>query len=577
MRAGGQFERMNSLNQAQNEFNQARTKAAWERLFGLLTGKNYDLVDYTEVRKRLSNVYNITVSKEIPISSIVGTVSRNQDFTRTFLPKLVQDESRWVNVKMANESQQGVPPIDVYQIGEIYFVLDGHHRVSVMKSINAEYIQANVRIINTEVPLKPTDSPDEIIVKTERQSFLDRTRINELIPAHQIDLVLAGQYPQLYDHIQAHKYFMGIDFKRDISDDEAVVHWYDEVYLPIARTIRQLRLLDQFSGKTETELYLWLENNKAALSEEYGGSVRNTALAWKLDDDFGKGKKGWLYRFARQIFMFFTSDLSDWGVKTGDWRKEILSGAEDYIERVMIAVSNLEEDQAFLESALHFSKIYDAWTGVVHVVANRKELESPKIEAYRETVDRILAASNVRGKFFVLCGKLIRILSERAFWSDMSFFKMHYRPDMDSHNWNDVITNLPGLICIVPERLPRNVYQIVLAFSTSSKAREAMYFAEAMAKVSNAGITVVISGKSVQKRDQALSEANRFFADKPLRVNYINSGGLPGETVLKAAEDVSADLILMGGYSNPFIRRLFQSSTVEAILSKTTVPVIICK
>ena len=140
---------MNSINQAQNEFNQARTKAAWERLFGLLTGKNYDLVDYTEVRKRLSNAYNITVSKEIPIASIVGTVSRNQDFTRTFLPKLVQDESRWVNVKMANESQQGVPPIDVYQIGEIYFVLDGHHRVSVMKSINAEYIQANVRVINT--------------------------------------------------------------------------------------------------------------------------------------------------------------------------------------------------------------------------------------------------------------------------------------------------------------------------------------------------------------------------------------------------------------------------------------------
>ena len=212
---------MNSITQARNDFHQARSKAGWERLFGLLTGKNYDLVDYNEVRKRLSNAYNIPVTKEIPIASIVGTVSRNQDFSRTFLPKLVEDESRWVNVKLANESMEGVPPIDVYQIGEVYFVLDGHHRVSVMKSIKADYIQANVRVINTDVPLKPTDSPDEIIVKTERQSFLDRTRINELIPDNAIRLTLAGQYPQLYEHIQVHKFFMGLDFKRDISDDEA--------------------------------------------------------------------------------------------------------------------------------------------------------------------------------------------------------------------------------------------------------------------------------------------------------------------------------------------------------------------
>ena len=105
---------MNSINQARNDFYQARSKAGWERLFGLLTGRNYDLVDYNEVRKRLSNAYNIPVTKEIPIASIVGTVSRNQDFSRTFLPKLVEDESRWVNVKLANESMEGVPPIDVY-------------------------------------------------------------------------------------------------------------------------------------------------------------------------------------------------------------------------------------------------------------------------------------------------------------------------------------------------------------------------------------------------------------------------------------------------------------------------------
>lgn len=568
---------MNSVTQAQSDFNQAYSKAGWQRLFGALTGKNYDLVDYNEVRKRLSNAYNIPVTKEIPIASIVGTVSRNQDFTRTFLPKLISDEHRWVNVKLANESPEGVPPIDVYQVGEIYFVLDGHHRVSVMKTIGAEYIMAHVRVINTEVPLLPTDSVDEIIVKTERQSFLDRTRINELVPDNSIRLRLAGQYPLLYEHIQVHKYFMGLDEKRDVKDGEAVTHWYENVYLPVVNSIRQMKLLDGFPGKTETELYLWLEDNKAALSEEYGGRIRNTALAWKLNNDFGSGKRSLLYRAFRRLSMFFTSDLSDWGVKTGDWRKEILNGADDYIERVMISVVDLERDREFLESAIRFSKIYDAWVGVVHVVPTAADVETPRMNEFRAGVEKMLSDAGVNGKFVVLHGNVIRNLSERAFWSDMAFFKMNFRPGTRKHTWNDVIVNIPSLICITPDRLPEKVYHIVLAFSATEKAREAMYFAEAIALTSNAEITVVISGQDACKRDAELAEATSFFAGKDLHVNYRSQECHPGELILNAAEETHADLILMGGYSNSFIKRIFRSSTVEAILSKTTVPVILCK
>lgn len=568
---------MNSVSQAQSDFNQAYSKAGWQRLFGALTGKNYDLVDYNEVRKRLSNAYNIPVMKEIPIESIVGTVSRNQDFTRTFLPKLVSDESRWVNVKLANESPEGVPPIDVYQIGEIYFVLDGHHRVSVMKTVGADYIMANVRVINTEVPLLPTDSVDEIIVKTERQSFIDRTRINELIPDNSIRLRLAGQYPLLYEHIQVHKYFMGVDQKRDVKDDEAVMHWYEDVYLPVVGSIRQMRLLDGFPEKTETELYLWLEDNKAALSEEYGGRIRNTALAWKLNNDFGSGKRSPLFRAFRRLSMFFTSDLSDWGVKTGDWRKEILNGADDYIERVMISVVDLDRDREFLESAIRFSKIYDAWVGVVHVVPTAADVEKPRVNEFRAGVEKLLSDAGVKGKFVVLHGKVIRNLSERAFWSDMAFFKMNFRPGMRKHTWNDVIVNIPSLICITPDRLPENVYHIVLAYSSTEKAREAMYFAEAIALTSSAEITVVISGQDVRKRDEALSEVTSFFAGKDLRVNYRSQESPPGELILSVAEETHADVILMGGYSNSFIKRIFRTSTVEAVLSRTTVPVILCK
>ena len=80
-----------------------------------------------------------------------------------------------------------------------------------------------------------------------------------------------------------------------------------------------------------------------------------------------------------------------------------------------------------------------------------------------------------------------------------------------------------------------------------------------------------------RSRDLALAEATQFFAEKPLAVNYRNRDIAPGDMIIQTADEVGADLILMGGYSNSFVKRLFQSSTVEAVLSKTNIPVILCK
>ena len=275
------------ISKAQNDFDRAKRAADWQYAVGILTKKDYHLIDYNEVRSRLSDTCNLPiVHKEIPIQSIVGSVSRNTDFTRTFLPKLIHDRERWVKVKLANESSEGVPPIEVYQIGNVYFVLDGHHRVSVMKSYGAEFISANVRIINRDVPLLPSDSADEIIVKVERDSFLKKTKIDKLLPAVNFELKNPGEYIELLEHITVHRYFMGLDFQRDIDSDEAVLHWYENVYLPVIKIVRDRNMLRGFPDKTETELYLWIENNKAELTKEFGDELRTAAVAWNIHEKY---------------------------------------------------------------------------------------------------------------------------------------------------------------------------------------------------------------------------------------------------------------------------------------------------
>ena len=572
------------ISKAQNDFDRAKRAADWQYAVGILTKKDYHLIDYNEVRSRLSDTCNLPiVHKEIPIQSIVGSVSRNTDFTRTFLPKLIHDRERWVKVKLANESSEGVPPIEVYQIGNVYFVLDGHHRVSVMKSYGAEFISANVRIINRDVPLLPSDSADEIIVKVERDSFLKKTKIDKLLPAVNFELKNPGEYIELLEHITVHRYFMGLDFQRDIDSDEAVLHWYEKVYLPVIKIVRDRNMLRGFPDKTETELYLWIENNKAELTKEFGDELRTAAVAWNIQEKYDIRKTSVWKKIWKKIYIWLTPNMSDWGVRTGDWRKEFLQyDTSPFIHRMMIAVADLEADKEYLRSAIQFSKKYGAWVGIVHVVKRQTMLHSEWMKKYQAEIEDMLETEGVQGKFFPLYGNLTKILSERAFWSDLSLFKLKYRPQLKKitlteDGWNAIIMRIPGPICVIPEIIEAEIKQVVLAFSQSPKAREAMCFADILSKSTNCKISVVISGKDETRRNSAYEEVKNYYIRQNVEADYFVIDNEPEVAILQTADQIHADLIVMGGFSRSLLQRIFKRSTIDKIFVATKKPVIICK
>ena len=91
----------------------------------------------------------------VPLDSIVGSVGRYEDFTRDFLPRRDSDKERWARVEfLANEST-GLPPVELFQIGDAYFVNDGNHRVSVARQSGHTHIEAYVTDVHTRVPLSP--------------------------------------------------------------------------------------------------------------------------------------------------------------------------------------------------------------------------------------------------------------------------------------------------------------------------------------------------------------------------------------------------------------------------------------
>ncbi len=275
---------------SRTDFEKALRKGFWRSIWHWFTQRDNNLLPFDEIRQVLpvSSQSHIGM-QEIPLDMIVGSVGRYQDFDRVFLPRHRFIGSRWMSINKAHYQDIVLPPIDVYKIGEVYFVRDGNHRVSVARQRGQAYIDANVTEISTPVPVTPDTDIDELIRQVERIQFLEKTRLVELCPKVKIELTLPGGYAKLLEHIDVHRYFMGENKKKRVSYAEAVKDWYEEVYLPMVQVIENQQVLKEFPGRTETDLYLWIIEHLWYLREEFHQEVSLEQAAVHYTREFSPG------------------------------------------------------------------------------------------------------------------------------------------------------------------------------------------------------------------------------------------------------------------------------------------------
>ena len=218
---------------ARDDFHGLHRRPALEHLWGGVSGqRSNELLSYEAVSRQLKITGRSSSGvQDIPLDAIVGSVGRYNDFTRNFLPKHNTGRERWARVRASLDEMAGWPPIQAYQVGDAYFVLDGNHRVSVARDLGVKSIQADVTEIRTRVPLAPTDTPDDIIAKAEYAEFLEETRLDELVPDANLRLTIAHGYPQLLEHIVVHRHYMGLEAQREIPFGEGVGFLWSPVYL----------------------------------------------------------------------------------------------------------------------------------------------------------------------------------------------------------------------------------------------------------------------------------------------------------------------------------------------------------
>ncbi len=266
--------------QAGQAFSRARYKSFLNRVWAALHGDSARLLPFDAVREKLrlgGPIYRGV--HPVPVAQIVGSVGRYHDFDNAFLPTHDKMQDRWKSIGRAYYQDISLPPVKLYKVGDAYFVLDGNHRVSVAREEGQAYIDAEVMEVQVRVPIGPDLQLDGLEILGERNEFLERTRLDVLRPEADVRLTLAGGYERLLEHIAVHRYYMGLDEQRDISADEAVTHWYDQVYLPVIQVIREHGILSEFPGRTEADLYLWIAEHQHYLREAIGAEAASTERA----------------------------------------------------------------------------------------------------------------------------------------------------------------------------------------------------------------------------------------------------------------------------------------------------------
>jgi hypothetical protein len=251
------------------DFARVRFKAFRNRILSIIGGQPTTLLSYDEVKEKLhigGPIYRGVQTVEV--KKIVGSLNRYHQFDRAFLPLEDQVANRWQSIDRAFYQDVNLPPVILYKVGEVFFVVDGHHRVSVAREKGQIDIDAEVRECSTKVNINSDLKAEDLEILGEKVDFLERTGLDRIRPKAKIKLTIPDGFEIMLEHIAVHRYFMGLDLQRDISDEEAVAHWYDKVYQPIASNIRRSGILSEFPGKTEGDLYLWVLDRQKYLATE---------------------------------------------------------------------------------------------------------------------------------------------------------------------------------------------------------------------------------------------------------------------------------------------------------------------
>ena len=566
------------------DFRQARRRAALQRLFARLSGRSVELFRYDDL---LAAVDAGTQAQKgiqiIPLQAIIGSVSRYHDFTRSFLPTRDSNAERWARVQMMLMRGEPMDPIEVYQIGDAYFVIDGNHRVSVSRELGLQTIQAHVTEIESPVPLSHKDDVDSFLCKARLARFFQQTELDKRRPGLQIRLTACNKYDKLLERIERYQGFLEEAAGQPVSLPEAAEAWYDSVYQPTLEIIHRQGILRDFPDRTEADLFVWLIEHQDELKEYTGWQLSTGEAVQDLADRQEAHRGGLLNRMGEFIRETVLTDSVTGGPAPGDWRRRRVRRRENrklFLE-IFLLLSYYDLGDHALRLALLIAQRERSVIYTSYEVASAADLQSPAVIArgneVRAKIRKAGLAVNYESEVLVE----VSIIRERSRWVDLVVAEITYPPGSDiraklSSYFHQLLQRCPRPVLAVPPETNSTLSKALLSYDGSPKAREALFVATYL--VQRWPIELVVLSVNEAEDGPVLDDARDYLhAADPSRVTYVSRGGSVAGQILATAAEYGCDFIILGGFSQRPVLEMMLGSSVEQVLAAGSYPVLVCR
>lgn len=275
-------------SETNEDFAKARNKALFNEIQHFLNPEEATLISFSDIKKMLKPQNETYLGMQtVPVDRIVGSEARYQDFDNRFFPKKLHLKTRWEHIDMAHIKDINLPPITLYELGGVYFVRDGNHRVSVAKAKGVEFIDAEVVSLQSEIKLNPKDSLQKMtrqVINYEKRVFYSETGFGDITDFWGLDFSVPGQYDVIYNHILTHKYYINMNKTGEIPMDKAILSWFTTVYLPVIKVIDRHNVMRYFKGRTKSDMYVYIIKYWDEIKTKFGNgySLDDVATSFKV-------------------------------------------------------------------------------------------------------------------------------------------------------------------------------------------------------------------------------------------------------------------------------------------------------
>ncbi|OHD80987.1 MAG: hypothetical protein A3J97_07365 [Spirochaetes bacterium RIFOXYC1_FULL_54_7] len=254
-------------------FDDAKVRALYDGVRALLARRSNSLVPFDVIRQRLGlSEESYRGLQSIPVDKIVGSENRHQDFSLGFRPKKNLSRQRWAKIDLAFKEMRILPPIVVYEIGGLYFVRDGNHRVSVAKDQGVAFIDAEVSSIDSGLTLSPEMSTKQMlqaITIYERDRFYRATGLSLSLQDTQLRFGQDNRYDILTADIERHLRYLAENEGPSPSFAEAAESWLRQLFLPFCTLAAQLGAVAPRRKILAADLYIWWVKYEESVEREH--------------------------------------------------------------------------------------------------------------------------------------------------------------------------------------------------------------------------------------------------------------------------------------------------------------------